>query len=260
MKRLKKAWLPAYIAAALGVIGFASTTPALASTYTVNLTMPASTTVGSPVLIEAWGVQPPPSEYWNMAWLEVVAIPRTIASNCPASDQDAAGVAVDGGGKIIAIALRPNLDEDGNFSNTLAYTPFAPGQMLICGYADDGAGLTLARTGVLFNVEPAPAGGALPPTPTPTPPQQAAAAKPANVKQPRVTRSAKKLVCDPGQWSNGSGGYSYKWLVAGKPKSGATAQKLRITRALHRRKVQCSVTASNGSGSATAMSRPFKVR
>jgi hypothetical protein len=93
MNRLKKAWLWACIAAALGVIGFASTTPALASTYTLNLTMPASTTVGKPVVIQAWGVQPPPSEYWSLAWLEVTAIPTAIASDCPASAEDASTVA-----------------------------------------------------------------------------------------------------------------------------------------------------------------------
>jgi hypothetical protein len=259
MSRFKKAWLPACIAAAFGVIGFASTTPALASTYTVNLDMPSSATVGQPILIHAWGVQPPPDQYWSLAWLEVVEIPTSIAYDCPMSDQDALGIAEMGGGTIISIATRPNLDPEGNFVNTMAYTPYSAGQQLICGYADDGEGLTLARTGARLDVAPAPAppagGGG-----SSTPPPPAAVAKPANVKQPRVSRAGKRLICDPGQWSNGGGSYSYKWLVDGKPKKGVSAQRLRLTRSMHRRKVQCSVTTSNQSGSSTALSRPLKVR
>ena len=88
---------------------------------------------------------------------------------CPAAALDGGQVAAGTGGRILAIALRPNLDQAGNFSNVVGYTPTAPGAMLICGYTDDGAGATLATATMTLNVK--------------------GAERPANVAAPRVKRS-----------------------------------------------------------------------
>jgi hypothetical protein len=250
---------PAACALALGggLLGFGpAVSPALAATFTMDLTTPATATVGKPVLIQASGVHPPPEEYWNGSWIELVAIPGSLASACPASDQDGVGVATSGGGDLLAIAQRPQLDAVGNYSNTFAWTPRAAGTWYLCGYQDDGAGLTLTRAGQAVTVQ----GAASQPTSTPAAPTPATAAKPANVSKPRVARSGRTLVCSPGRWSGTAGGYSYAWLVGGKPMSGATARKVQVTRATRGHRVRCSVTASNGSGSTTAVSPAVRVR
>jgi hypothetical protein len=73
-----------------------------------------------------------------------------------------------------------------------------------------------------------------------------------------VIRSARRLVCDPGRWTEGD--YTYRWSVDGRPKPGATRRSLRVTRAVRGRKVTCSVTASNAAGTTTAVSRAVRVR
>jgi hypothetical protein len=135
-----------------------------------------------------------------------------------------------------------------------------PGPTLLCAYSksvvspdtDDG---TLAAAQLPVNVG---AGGATPlptSTPTVTPPP-----RPANTKRPHVRRSGKRLTCSPGTWSNSPTGYAYRWLVNGKPKHGASRRQLSIGRKLHRRKVQCKVTAANTAGRTTAVSRAYRVQ
>jgi hypothetical protein len=234
-------------------------TPALAGSYTLDLSGPSTATVGQPVVFVASGVNPPPDQFWEMSWIEVVAIHGSVLPACPADDQSALSVASTTGGKILAIADRPNLDSAGNFYNTVGWTPVVPGRWLICGYQDDGEGLTLAHAALAVDVSaatapPASVGGGGGSTPMPT------AAKPVNTKRPHVTRSRRKLVCDPGTWSGASGSYSYSWLVNGKPKKHATAAKLRVTSGLRRHRLQCRVTATGAGGSATAVSPALRVR
>jgi len=113
------------LAVVLGVLGIgAAATPALGATYALNLSAPSTGIVGRPVVIQASGVKPPPEQFWYLDWIELVAIPSSVVSACPYSSQDGATVAVNGGGKIIDIALRPNSDAAGNFSNTSAVTPW----------------------------------------------------------------------------------------------------------------------------------------
>jgi hypothetical protein len=259
MKRLARTSICA-LAAAGGFLA-ASAAPALAGSYSLDLSAPSTAVVGQPVVVEASGVNPPPSEFWEVSWIDVATISTSVMAACPADEQSGLAVSSRSGGQLLTIAMRPNLDGAGNFYNTMGWVPYAPGQWLVCGYQDDGEGLTLARDSLLVNVQPAPAAPAAPSPPSgqpaATPP--AAAAVPANVKRPRVTRSGRRLVCSPGSWSNANG-YSYSWLVNGKRKARATGRKLRLTRALHGRKVQCSVTASNASGKASALSAPMRVR
>lgn len=79
------------------------------------------------------------------------------------------------------------------------------------------------------------------------------------MKKPRITRSARKLTCKPGKWSNYPTRYAYRWMVTGNGK-GAIGSRLTVTRKLRRHMVRCSVTASNAAGRATAISSPFRVR
>jgi hypothetical protein len=237
----------------------ASAGPALADSYSLSLSAPSTAVVGQPVVIQASGVNPPPSEYWAASWIDVGAISASVISSCPANEQSGLGVASSTGGKIVTIAERPNLDEFGNFLNTMGWTPYAPGRWLICGYQDDGAGLTLASAVATIDVQAAPS--APPPSSAPPAPAQPGPTAPANVKRPHVKRTGLKLVCSPGRWTNNTGGYSFGWLVNGKAKPGATARKLKVSRGLHGRKVQCQVTASGAGGkTASAVSAALRVR
>lgn len=255
MKRLARTSICAL--AATGVLGLgASAGPALADSYSLDLTGPATAAVGQPVVFQATGQNPPPSEWWATSWIKAGAIPASVMPSCPADQSSGIGVATGAGGDLLEIAMPPNLDPTGAFNNVIGWTPRYAGDWLICGYQDDGVGYTLARDQLTVHVT-APSGQ---PGGQPTTPGGGPGAKPANVKRPRVTRSAAKLACSPGTWSNNTGGYSYGWLVNGKAKKGASARKLRVSRALHGRKVQCKVTASGAGGKTTAVSAPLRIR
>jgi len=264
------------LAVVLGVLGIgAAATPALGATYALNLSAPSTGIVGRPVVIQASGVKPPPEQFWYLDWIELVAIPSSVVSACPYSSQDGATVAVNGGGKIIDIALRPNSDAAGNFSNTSAVTPWAPGRLLICGYIYNEEGAPLTQPAQLtLDVSPggttpaaaSPAGASAgPAAPTgasggPPPASAPPATKPENLEKPHLTRSGRTLTCNPGRWANASGTYGFDWLVNGNPLKGATGGKLGVKAKLRGRRVQCRVTASSPAGAATAVSRALRVR
>jgi hypothetical protein len=258
---------------AAAVLALAAPATAHASTYTIDLDAPETALVGRPLVIQASGVNPPPAEYWTAAWIEVAAIPTGVLDECPPDDQSAIAVA-GGAGQILAIAMRPALDEDGNYVNALAWTPPVTGSWNICGYEDDGAGLTLARSAIEIDVgapqqtPPPPPQAATPPPPAapaapaapPAATAPAAAPAPANVTRPRLTRGRHRLTCHPGRWSNATGAYAYAWLVDGKARKGAGGRTLPVTRALHGHTLRCSVTATGAGGTATATSASLKVR
>ena len=238
---------------AAGILGLGvGATPALGQTHTLNLSAPSSTaTVGQTIIIQASGSneQEPIVDFFS--YLTVVAIPTSVLSACPADYSSGKQVALSTsaeGGEVLDEYHREEEDAAGNFSMPVAYTPRFAGRFLICGYTDDAATTTLATASLALTVEAA-AGSAPGP-----------AAEPANVKRPRVRRSGKKLVCQRGSWSNSPSRYSYRWLVNGKRKRGATGRTLAVTRALRGRRVQCRVTASNPGGAATALSRPLRIR
>jgi hypothetical protein len=213
--------------------------PALGGTYTLNLSAPSSAQVGQPMIIQASGSNPP-DDFFS-SWLAIHAIPTSVLSTCPADENNAFQIASSTyaqGGEVVTNHQREDVDAAGNFSMPVAHTPSKPGRFLLCGYTDDGATTTLATASLALTVEDAA---------SPT-------AKPANLTRPRVTRSARRLVCSRGSWSNNPSGYSYGWLVNGKRKKGATGRTLAVTRKLRGRRVQCTVTASNAAGSSTAMS------
>jgi len=247
------------ICAAVLALG-ASATPALADSpgYSMHLSAPATVTVGQPTVIELKGIHPPPEDWASTSWIEAGAIPASVLPACPADGQSGVGVATGANGDMLAIATALNLDQFGNYDNYLGWTPRYAGKWLICGYQDDGTGFTLTRDQITVDVTNAalagggPGGGSQGSGP--------GAAKPANVERPKVTRNGKKLVCSPGKWSANSSAYSYSWLVNGKARAGATGRKLFVSRRLHGRRVQCSVTASGAGGKATAVSRALRVR
>jgi hypothetical protein len=246
MRTRKLNWLRRMPAAggvlvALGV----GAAPALGGTYTLNLTAPPATGVGQPTIIQASGSNPP-DDFFS-SWLDVSAIPTSVLSTCPSGYLNASQVASSTyaqGGEVVANGQREDVDAAGNFSMPIAFTPTKSGQFLICGYTNDGATTTLAASSLILSVQGSPSPGA----------------KPANVTRPRVTRSARKLVCSRGSWSNGPSRYSYGWLVNGKRKRGATGRTLAVTRALRGRRVQCRVAASNAAGTAIALSRSLRIR
>lgn len=87
----------------------------------------------------------------------------------------------------------------------------------------------------------------------------AAPGKPAVKTRPRVTRSGGRLLCSKGNWSNTPTSYQYRWVVLHKAGTAGRAASLAVSAKLHGHTVECSVTAKNATGSASATSRPFKV-
>ena len=238
--------------AVAGVLGFGvAATPALGQTHTLNLSGPSTAAVGQPIIIQASGSNEQEPIVDFSSYLTVVAIPTSVLSACPADYSSAKQVAQSTsaqGGEVLDQFHREEEDAAGNFSMPVAYTPRTPGRFLICGYTDDAATTTLAKASLTLTV-----GGSAGSGPDPV-------AEPASVKRPRVRRSGRKLVCQRGSWSNNPSRYSYRWFVNGKRKRGARRRTLGISRKLRGRKVQCRVTARNAAGSATALSRPLRIR
>jgi hypothetical protein len=215
--------------------------PALgAPGFDLALTGPSASLVGQPVIVQATGANPPPAEYPYMVWLSVVLLRPSAVPTCPAGSGEANQLATGTGGAILTIAQREDVDAAGRFSVPVGFTPIVTGPLLVCAYSYNEVGATLALASLTVNVA------------------AAAPAAPANVKAPRVTRLGNRLVCRAGSWSNDPSSYAYGWLVDGE--SGARDRTLRVTRRLRGRSVQCSVTASNAGGSATAVSRRLRIR
>ena len=114
----------------------------------------------------------------------------------------------------------------------------------MCGYTDDGATDTLATAELPLSVA-APGG-----SPAPT------LARPANTARPRISRSGRRLTCNPGRWSGHPSSFHYAWLVSRHLRRGARARHFTITRALRAHTVQCRVTAVNAAGASTPSTSP----
>jgi hypothetical protein len=141
-------------------------------------------------------------------------------------------------GRLLTFA---NLNEglSGPFTISLPITLAGGGDLLICAYSvlvtDDAAWASDEVT------------------------VAASATKPNSTKRPRVTRSGGRLRCSPGTWSGNPTSYAYRWLVPGTSAPAGRGPSLTVTRKLRGHTVDCSVTASNSSGSATAKSLPFRI-
>jgi hypothetical protein len=84
------------------------------------------------------------------------------------------------------------------------------------------------------------------------------AALPRNVSGPRVTHSGTTLTCVRGSWRNAAS-FSYEWRVNGR-KEKATTSRLALGKSPTGRSVNCSVIASNPTGTTTASSAPLHLR
>jgi hypothetical protein len=242
----------AKVAVLVAGIGALAAAPALADTFTLNVSLASSGTVNQPIVITATGNDPTDG---GALYLEIDAIPTTLTTTCPTGYLNGSQLAAaTSSGQLVAFDQREDFDASGNFSNVNAFTPNATGQYLLCSYTDDGAGDTLATSTMTTSITAATA-----PVTPPTPPVTPQASKPVDTTKPRVTRSGNTLSCSVGRWANAPQKYSYRWLVARKVKSGAHGRTLGSAHKLRGRNVQCSVTASNSAGSTTATSTAFKV-
>ena len=133
--------------------------PAVASTHTLALSGPSTAVVGTPVVFGVTGTTFPPSQLGGLSWIDVVAIPTDVLPACPEDEHSAAQVAERGGGAILTIAMRPDKDEAGAFSNEVGATPSAAGTVLICAYTVNEEGLTLSRASLSLTIEAAPSAG-----------------------------------------------------------------------------------------------------
>jgi hypothetical protein len=255
MRSFTRAGLMALLLGAAVVSGIAVST-ARADTFTLSMSSAPSGTVGTAVVITATGSDPTDA---GALYLEIDAIPTSLTTTCPAGYTDAGELAsATSQGALVSFDELENYDASGNFSNVNAWVPNAAGQFLLCGYTDDGALDTLAIASKLMNITTVPAPPP-PPPPPPVPVPTPHGKKPVNTTKPRVTRAGNTLSCSAGRWSNTPQRYAYRWLVARKVKGGAHGRTLGSARQLRGHGVQCSVTAANAAGSATATSAPFTV-
>ncbi len=205
---------------------------ALASGFTLQLSSPSPGVAGQPMVLQASGTIPLddlPYPYW----FSLDALPASVVSTCPVEAGAGAQIAIHAGGQLVVLTQREVADATGHFSLPVGFTPWAPGEYLLCAYTDDGATSTLAAASLVLDVP---------------------GVRPVNLSKPRVRRSAGKLVCRPGRWSGLPTRYRYRWRVDGHAaKRGRTLAIKRV----HGRAVRCSVTASNAAGATTAVSRSF---
>jgi hypothetical protein len=240
----------ATLAAVAGATVLGTSSPALATDFELTLSGPPTTTVGQATVFHVDGMNPPPSAYPFPSWLDISVISTTATPTCPASESEAAALAPATGGGNIALAVPEHADVTGHFTAVAGFTPIGPGTGLICAYTYDDADNTLAVASSTVEIRPqaVPSPPAPAPTPSPSP-------SPRNLAPPRLTRSRTVISCSHGRWSGAVSGYVYRWLVGGHVKTGASANRLRLTRVLRGRVVKCAVTATAPSGqSATATS------
>jgi hypothetical protein len=218
-----KALLPA-----LALLAVAAPAASASPGFSMSLSGPSTpAVVNKPVIVTATIKNPPPDEYHFLTWFDAVVMRPEAYSTCPFDSGNANQIAPATGGAILTIAQRVNVDEAGNYSLPLGFTPIVTGPLLVCGYVYNEVGFTLSQASVTVNVR--------------------SAAAPAG--RPRVKRSGRKLVC------KGAPG-AYGWLVDGVPRPRAHRRTLRVTRAVRGHRVACTITAAGR----TATSRPISVR
>jgi hypothetical protein len=218
-----KALLPALVLLAVAAPA-ASASPG----FSMSLSGPSTpAVVNHPVVVQATIKNPPVDQYHFLTWFDAVVMKPDAYPTCPFDSGNANQIAPATGGAILTIAQRVNVDQDGNYSMPLGFTPFVTGPLLVCGYVYNEVGFTLSQASLTVDV------------------RGAATSAP----KPRVKRSGRKLVC------KGARG-TYGWTVDGSPKRGAHRRTLRITRALRGHRVACTITAAG----TTSSSRPIALR
>jgi hypothetical protein len=143
----------ALVGAAAGALALAaSSVPALASGFTLELRAPSTPVVGHPMVLQATGTMPPEDVEFPY-YFSLDAIPTAVTTTCPPDRWEGVQFAEANGGSVVVLtqSLRP--DTSGNFSVPVAVTPTAPGSLLLCGYVDDGAAMTLAAASLPFDIQ-----------------------------------------------------------------------------------------------------------
>jgi hypothetical protein len=144
-------------AAVAGAIGFGA--PAASADYpgfTLKLTPQSDPIVGKPMIVKATGTMPIdqlPYPYW----FSLDAIPTTVTTTCPPDAWMGVQFARGAGGALLVLNQRESPDAAGNFTVPVAVTPTSPGQLLLCGYTDDGLTHTMAYAPLLLNIQAGPA-------------------------------------------------------------------------------------------------------
>jgi hypothetical protein len=93
-------------AAVVGLIALAaSTTPAFASGFTLDLSAPSTPVVGKPLVLQASGTIDP-DELQFPYWFSLDAIPTSVTSTCPADRWVGAQLAESTGGSIVVLSQR----------------------------------------------------------------------------------------------------------------------------------------------------------
>lgn len=173
--------MAAVVAGALAV--GAPAAPALGAGFTLNLSQPSDAVVGRPLILQATGTTTPPGDIDIPYWFSLDAIPPSVTSTCPPDAWEGVQFALSNGGAMVVRRQRETTDAAGNFSIPIAVTPTGPGQVLLCGYTDDGAASTLAGASLMLDIKPAPGGpssAATPPAATPPAPAPSAPAAPSS--------------------------------------------------------------------------------
>jgi hypothetical protein len=241
------------VVAALALLGLAAAQPAAAATHYIHMSGPARIPLGASGVINIDGVVAPPAEFWDASWIEVVALPGTLMAECP-GDAGSAGSIAEESGNILAIALRPNSDEAGNFANSVAFTARGVGPVMICGYLYNEVGYTWAAAMLRLDAVPADGGAGVTGGGGGT--QQKG---PVSVRRPWVTHSGRRLVCHKGAWA-GARSYAYNWYIDGSLRRETSPRPIAPVPAYLGHRFSCKVTAYGNGGSTSAMSPTIRLR
>ena len=163
--KLSSTKLARLIAAAAGLVALAvPVSAASAAGFTLSLSAPSTPVVGTPMVLQATGTMPP-SDIPFPYWFSLDAISTTLTSTCPPDAWEGFQFANTYGTVVVRRQIEVP-DAAGNFSIPVAVVPSAPGLLLMCGYTDDGADVTLDAASLTLNIQPKP------PTPTGSPQPQ----------------------------------------------------------------------------------------
>jgi hypothetical protein len=242
------------VVAALALLGLAAVAqPAAAATHYIHMSGPARIPLGASGVVNIDGLVAPPAEFWDESWIEVVALPGTLMPECP-GDAGSAGSIAEESGNILAIALRPNADEAGNFANSVSFAARGVGPVMICGYLYNEVGYTWAAAMLRLEAVAADGGAGVAGGNTGAP-----RSGPVSVRRPWVTHSGRRLVCHKGTWA-GARSYAYNWYVDGSLRRERSARPIAPVPAYLGHRFSCKVTAYGTGGSTSAMSPTIRLR
>ncbi len=144
-------------ALALGALA-APASPAHAAGMTLKLSSPPLA-VGHTAILQATGTMPVEDIEFPY-WFSLVAIPASATRTCPADRWVGVQFTSGAHGSVVVLSQGERPDATGAWSIPVAITPSAAGDVLFCGYTDDGETNTLAGASLLATIRAAPLRGA----------------------------------------------------------------------------------------------------